>query len=94
MIISPSTLTFLNAVLIYGLAVLSFYIIRIRDRYQDHALGLGALCGLSTAAVSSFYESSFDPFKDFVPISITVALVISLVGHVALTQHETAVKKA
>jgi hypothetical protein len=67
------------------LAVLIFYNIRIKDRYQDHFLGFGALCGISAAAVASFSQSNSKPFRDFVPISITGALVLSLGVHIILS---------
>jgi hypothetical protein len=81
---SPSAPIFLNAVMIYGVAVLVFYNIRMRDRHQDQLLVFGLLCGLFAATATSLDEWSLISFKDFIPISITGSLVLSLAIHLAL----------
>lgn len=58
-----------------------FYSTQARDRYQDHFIGLGALCGVSAAIVSYFFESNGTSFKDNIPISITIALTLSVISH-------------
>jgi hypothetical protein len=80
----PSASTFVNVVMIYGLAVLIFYNIRKDDRYEDHFLTFGALCGILAGTVTSWYEWDLQALKDYIPISITAALTLSLVSHIVL----------
>jgi hypothetical protein len=80
--------------MIYGLAVLIFYNIRKGDRYQDHFLVLGALCGILVGAVTSWYESDLEALKDYVPIAITVALMLSFVSHTALAWFGSSSRRA
>lgn len=65
--------------MIYGSAVLLFYNIGIDNQYQDTFLALGALSGLLVGALTSWSSWSLDAFTDYIPITITAALLLSLV---------------
>jgi hypothetical protein len=82
-IIDPSAFVFLNAIMLYGSAVLFFYNIGIDDQYQDVFLFLGALFGMLVGALASWSYWSMEVFTDCIPITITAALSLSLVWHSA-----------
>lgn len=74
--------------MIYGLSVSIFYSNRKADRYQDWFLMLGTSCGVLAGSLSAIQETNLDALKAFVPVSITLALVFSLVVHAILARLE------
>jgi len=80
-IIDPSASIFLNAIMIYGSAVLLLYNIGIDDQHQDGFLLFGAVSGMLVGALASWLSWSLDVFIDYIPITITAALSLSLVWH-------------
>jgi len=80
-IIDPSEFEFVVAVMIYGLAMLIFYDTRKGDRYQDHFLASGTFLGLLAGLALSIREGTTGPYRGCIPMSITVALLLSVAAH-------------
>jgi hypothetical protein len=77
-IMDPSASTFLSAVMIYCSAVL-LYCKMEKSRHQDHFLVVGASLGAVSGTLAAWSESSMELLKDYIPLSITVALTMSFV---------------
>jgi hypothetical protein len=64
-----------------GLAVLILYDIRKGDRYQHHFLAGGSFLGLLAGLALSIREGTTGPYREFIPMSITISLLLSVVAH-------------
>jgi hypothetical protein len=78
--IDPSATTFMSAVMTYCSAVL-LYCSMVKGPHQDHFLMFGALLGVVSGTLASWPESDLESLKDYIPLSITAALTLSLVWH-------------
>jgi hypothetical protein len=76
-IADPSAVMFINAVMLYGIAVLVCYDVRKMDVYQDRVLALAVLCGSVIAGSIAAYEGDMDLFKRYLPAVITLSLLMS-----------------
>jgi len=83
-IVDPSAATFMSAVMIYCSAVL-LYCTMGEGQRRDHFLFVGALLGTISGTLASMSNSNLELLKDYIPISITVALTMSLVWHALLS---------
>ena len=67
--------------MVYGLAMLIFYDTRKGDRHQDHFLASGAFLGLLAGLALSIRKGTMGPYRGCIPISITIALLLSVAAH-------------
>ncbi|KAH8586066.1 hypothetical protein B0O99DRAFT_91675 [Bisporella sp. PMI_857] len=84
-IIDPSAVTFMSAVMTYCSAVL-LYCTMEKGQHRDSFLVFGVLLGTISGTLASWSDSNLELLKDFIPISITAALTMSLVWHVPLSR--------
>jgi len=81
----PSSSTFVNVSMIHVFAVLVFYNTRRGDQYQDYFVAVGLLCGIVAGIIASSTHPLLEAMKDCVPISITLGLMASWIGHLILS---------
>ena len=62
--------------MIYATATLVSYNIGSARRLQDRFVAMGAISGMVIGTSLAFSGSSLEAFKDSVPISITIALML------------------
>jgi hypothetical protein len=84
MIIDPTAATFMSAVMIYCSAVL-LYCTMGKGQHRDRFLVFGVLLGAISGFLAYWSDSNLELLKDYIPISITGALTVSLVWHALIS---------
>jgi hypothetical protein len=84
MIIDPTAAIFMSAVIIDCSAVL-LYCIMGKGQHRDRFLVFGVLLGAISGFLASWSDSNLELLKDYIPISITGALTVSLVWHALIS---------
>lgn len=76
-VLDPPAAVFFNAVMIYGSLVLLSLDKSNAARRNDYSLIFGIVIGLLAASVASWKSSHIEPFKDYLPVTITTSLALS-----------------
>ncbi|KUJ21430.1 uncharacterized protein LY89DRAFT_681936 [Mollisia scopiformis] len=76
--LDPSPVTFMSAIMIYSSAVLLFCMLG-QGQYRDHFLIFGCLLGTVLGILASWTQSNLEPLRDYIPLSITAGLTLSLI---------------
>ena len=84
MIIDPTAAIFMSAVMIYCSAVL-LYCTMGKGQHRDRFLVFGVLLGAISGFLAYWSDSNLELLKDYIPISITGALTLSLVWHALIS---------
>jgi len=90
-IVDPSASTFVNAVMIYASSVLISYNLAGDGQQIDRFLAVGVLSGIFMGVVSTpaGASSTLQTLKDFLPVSITVTLIMGHLWQSATTSPTT-----
>lgn len=76
-VLDPPAAVFFNAVMIYGSLVLLSLDKNNAARHNDYAFIFGIVIGLLASSLASWKTSHIEPFKDYLPVTITTSLALS-----------------